>query len=73
MKTVIMAGGLGKRAAVIDLSIPKPLIPIAGKPILQWEMECLVRQGYQDIILTVSHMAEKIENYFGDGASFGFE
>ena len=71
MKTVIMAGGLGKRAAVIDPSIPKPLIPIAGKPILQWELECLARQGYQDIILTVSHMAEKIENYFGDGASFG--
>lgn len=71
MKTVIMAGGLGKRAAGIDPSIPKPLIPIAGKPILQWELECLVRQGYQDIILTVSHMAEKIENYFGDGSSLG--
>lgn len=71
MKTVIMAGGLGKRAAGIDSTIPKPLISIAGKPILQWELECLVRQGYRDIILTVSYMADKIENYFGDGASHG--
>lgn len=71
MKTVIMAGGMGKRAAGIDPSIPKPLISIAGKPILQWEIECLVRQGFQDVILTVSHMAEKIEEYFKDGSSYG--
>lgn len=70
MKAVIMAGGLGKRAAGIDPSIPKPLIPIAGKPVLLWEIECMVRQGYTDIILTVSHMAEKIQKYFGDGSQY---
>lgn len=67
---VIMAGGLGKRAAEIDSTIPKPLIPIVGKPILQWEIERLVHQGYNDIILTVSHMAEKIVEFFGDGSRF---
>ena len=66
-----MAGGQGKRIAALDSTIPKPLIQIAGKPILQWEIECLVRQGFTDIILTVSHMAEKIQNYFGDGTNFG--
>lgn len=66
-----MAGGLGKRATSIDASIPKPLIPIAGKPILEWEIENLVRQRYNDLILTVSHMADRIENYFGDGSMFG--
>lgn len=71
MKTVIMAGGFGKRAANIASGIPKPLIPIAGKPILQWEIECLARQGFTDIILTVSYMADKIEDYFGDGSIFG--
>ena len=71
LPVVIMAGGLGKRAASIDPSIPKPLIPIAGKPILQWEVECLVNQGYTDIILTVSHMADKIQDYFEDGTKFG--
>ncbi len=70
MKTVIMAGGLGKRVASIASDIPKPLIPIANKPILQWEIECLVRQGFTDIILTVSHMAEKIEDFFDDGGAF---
>lgn len=71
MKAVIMAGGLGTRAVNIDASIPKPLIPIAGKPILEWEIECLVRQGYKDIILTVSYMADKIEDYFDNGSLFG--
>lgn len=70
MKTVIMAGGLGKRARSISDTLPKPLIPINGKPVLQYEIECLVRQGFVDIILTVSHMADKIQTYFGDGSKF---
>lgn len=70
MKTVIMAGGLGKRIAAVDAAIPKPLIEVAGKPILQWEIECLVRQGLNEIVLTVSHMAEKIQDYFGNGSAF---
>lgn len=68
---VIMAGGLGTRAQTIDPTIPKPLLPIGSKPILQWEIECLVSQGYTDIILTISYMAEKIEEYFGNGEKFG--
>ena len=71
IKAVIMAGGLGKRLASLNPSLPKPLIPIKNKPILQWEIECLVRQGVVDIILTVSHMAEKIQEYFQDGRDFG--
>lgn len=71
LKTVIMAGGFGKRAQSIDSTIPKPLIKIAGKPVLQYEIECLVSQGFTDIILTVCHMADKIKEYFGDGSRFG--
>ena len=66
-----MAGGQGKRIAALDSTIPKPLIQIAGKPILQWEIECLVSQGFADIILTVSHMADKIRKYFETGKNFG--
>lgn len=66
-----MAGGEGKRIATLDPTIPKPLLLINGKPILQWEIECLVRQGFTDIILTVSHMAEKIIHFFGTGENFG--
>lgn len=68
---VIMAGGLGKRIESIDSSVPKPLIKVNNKPILQWEIECLVNQGYTDIILTVAHMSEKIIEFFGDGSNFG--
>ena len=68
---VIMAGGLGTRAQSIDSTVPKPLIKINNKPILQYEIECLVNQGYTDIILTVSFKAEQIISYFGDGSSFG--
>ena len=75
MKTVIMAGGKGTRISELFPDIPKPLIPITdtngiSKPILQWEIESLVAQGLNEIILTVSHMADKIMSYFGDGEKF---
>ena len=66
-----MAGGKGSRIQSVNSELPKPLIPINGRPILQWEIECLVRQGFTDIILTVSHKAEMIEDYFRDGSKFG--
>ena len=76
MKTVIMAGGRGTRISELYPHIPKPLIPIRSsdgtdKPVLEWEIQSLVSQGFTDIILTVSHMAEKIEAYFGTGEQLG--
>jgi len=71
MKTILAAGGKGTRIQSIADNIPKPLISIGGKPILQWEIECLVQQGYTDLIITVSYLAEKIMDYFGDGSKFG--
>lgn len=71
MKTVIMAGGRGTRISALFPDIPKPLIPVMGKPVLEWELLSLRDQGFTDIILTVSHMAEKIEDYFGDGSRLG--
>ncbi|WP_028519036.1 HAD-IIIA family hydrolase [Ruminococcus flavefaciens] len=71
MKTVIMAGGRGTRISSVASDIPKPMIPIQGKPVLEHEIECLRSQGFTDIIITVSHLAGHIMNYFGDGSSFG--
>lgn len=76
MKTVIMAGGRGTRISELFSDIPKPLIPIKNKdeiekPVLEWEIESLAAQGFKDIILTVSHMHEKIEEWFGDGSRLG--
>lgn len=68
---VLAAGGKGTRIQSINSDVPKPMIPIAGKPILQWEIESLVSQGYDRFIITVSHLAEKILDYFGDGKSLG--
>lgn len=71
MRTVIMAGGRGTRIAELAGAVPKPMILIRGKPVLEWEIACLRDQGFKDIILTVSHMKEAIIDYFGDGTAFG--
>ena len=67
MKTVIMAGGKGTRISSVASNIPKPMIEIEGKPILEYEIECLRDQGFTDIIITVSHLGNVIMDYFGDG------
>ena len=71
MKAVIMAGGKGTRITSIASCIPKPMIPIFGKPVLQHEIECLRDQGFVDIIITVSYMADTIIDFFKDGSGFG--
>lgn len=71
MKAVIMAGGKGTRIASINSNIPKPMLPVAGKPVLQHQIEGLQRQGFHDIILSIGYMGEQIEQFFGDGSRFG--
>ena len=71
MKTILMAGGRGSRIAELFPNIPKPLIPVAGMPILEREIRSLCAQGFKDIILTVGYLADKITAYFGDGSQFG--
>ena len=71
MKVVIMAGGKGTRIASVNSNVPKPMIEIGGKPILQWQIENLKACGLTDIILVVGYMGEVIQGYFKDGTSFG--
>lgn len=71
MKVVLMAGGRGTRISELFPDIPKPLIPIDGTPVLEREIISLRNQGFTDLILTVSYMHEKIEEYFGDGSKWG--
>lgn len=68
MKVVIMAGGKGTRISSIASDIPKPMIKVGDKPVLEHEIECLKEQGFTDIIITVSHLGHIIMNYFGDGS-----
>ena len=67
MKVVIMAGGKGTRIRSIAADIPKPMIKVAGKPILEHQIEILREQGFLDIIITVEHLSQSIIDYFGDG------
>lgn len=73
MKVVIMAGGKGTRISSINSEVPKPMIPIEGVPVLEREIEGLRRQGFTDIIITVSHLGHLIMDYFGDGKAFGVD
>lgn len=66
-----MAGGRGTRISELFPDIPKPLIPIQGIPVLEREIISLHEQGFTDFILTVNHMAEKIQEYFRDGSKLG--
>lgn len=71
MKAVIMAGGRGTRISSVASDIPKPMIRIEGKPVLEHEIGCLRNQGFTDLIITVSHLGHIIMDYFGDGEKYG--
>lgn len=71
MKVVIMAGGKGTRIASVKSDVPKPMIPIAGKPILEWQIENLKACGLTDITLVIGYLGYVIQEYFGDGSKFG--
>ena len=71
MKVVIMAGGKGTRIAEVNSQVPKPMIPIDGKPILEYQIETLRRQGYTDIVLIIGHLGYVIQDYFVDGSDKG--
>lgn len=71
MKVVIMAGGKGTRIASVKSDVPKPMIPICGKPILEWQIENLKTCGLTDITLVIGYLGHVIKEYFGDGEKFG--
>ncbi|GHT91516.1 hypothetical protein FACS1894140_2250 [Spirochaetia bacterium] len=71
MKTVIMAGGKGTRIASVASDIPKPMIPLCRKPILEYQIDCLKRCGLTDITIVVGHLGHIIKEHFGDGGNFG--
>ncbi len=67
MRAVIMAGGKGTRLASLNAEIPKPMFLVCGKPILEYQIESLVRSGVKDITLIVGHLKEVVMNHFRDG------
>ncbi len=73
MKAMILAAGKGTRVRPITHTIPKPMIPILQKPVMEFLLELLREHGFNEIMVNVSHLAEEIENYFRDGQRFGVQ
>ena len=74
MQAVIMAGGKGTRLRdVTGNKLPKPMAAVAGKPILEWQIQALRENGVTQIVLVVGYLGQVIRDYFGDGSRFGVE
>jgi len=73
MRAIILAGGKGTRLAPFTGVFPKPLMPVGNAPILETIIRQLAHHGFTDIVLSVGHLADLIELYFGDGSRFGVE
>jgi mannose-1-phosphate guanylyltransferase len=70
MKAMILAAGKGTRVRPITYTVPKPMIPILTKPVMEFLVELLRLHGFNEIMVNVSHLADEIENYFRDGSRF---
>lgn len=73
MKAVIMAGGFGTRLRPLTCNIPKPMVPVVNKPMMEHIVELLRIHGFKDIIATLFYQPEIISGHFGDGKKFGVE
>ncbi|MDD5172157.1 MAG: nucleotidyltransferase family protein [Candidatus ainarchaeum sp.] len=71
MKTFILAGGEGTRLRPYTYNVPKPMMMVGGKPILQYVLENLKRSGMKDLVITCGYKHEQIISYLGDGSKFG--
>lgn len=68
---VVLAGGLATRLYPITKKIPKPMIPVAGKPFLEYPINLFKKNNICNIVLCIGHLGEHIKNYFGNGKKFG--
>ena len=71
MYAVIMAGGKGTRIKSLEPNLPKPMIKICDKPVLEHQIDSLKNSGITDIVLVIGYLGDKIKEYFKDGKEFG--
>ena len=71
MKAMLLAAGRGERLRPLTDRTPKALVPAGGKPLIAWHLERLAAAGCRDAVINVSHLAEQIVDYVGNGARFG--
>jgi len=73
VQVVILAGGLGTRLGTLTHAVPMPLIPVAGRPFLERQVEFLAAQGFRRFLILTGYLGDRIEAHFGDGRRFGVE
>ena len=73
MKAVVMAGGEGSRLRPLTSGIPKPLVPVVGKPVMEHILRLLKNHGITDVVVTLQYLGSAIRDYFGDGSDFGVD
>lgn len=71
MKAMILAAGRGERMRPLTLETPKPLLPVGGRPMIEWHIEALVRAGIEGIVINTAWLGEQIEAVLGDGTRLG--
>jgi len=71
VKAMILAAGRGERLRPLTDKLPKPLVPVAGKPLIVWHLERLAAAGCSEAVINVSHLGEKIVQALGDGRRYG--
>lgn len=72
-QAVILAGGKGTRMGDITMEIPKPMLPLAGQPLLAYQIEWLKKNGFKEVWLIINHLGHVIEEYFGNGEQWGIQ
>jgi NDP-sugar pyrophosphorylase family protein len=73
MKAVVLCGGLGTRLRPITYEIPKVLLPVKGKPVLEHILDLLKREEIEEVVLSVGYLKERIKSHFSDGGRFGIK
>jgi len=71
MKAMILAAGVGSRLDPLTRNIPKPMVPIVNKPVMEHIVEMLAKNGFRDIMVNLHYLGEQIQSYFGDGKKWG--
>ncbi len=73
MKAVVMAGGEGSRLRPLTSGMPKPLVPVVGKPVMEHILRLLRQHGITEVVVTLQYLGSSIRDYFGDGSDFGVD
>src|SRR5437773_7513985 len=73
MKAVILAAGMGTRIRPLSDTVPKPMIPIVNRPVMEFMVNLLRQHGFNQIVISTSYLAHDIEHYFRDGSRFGVQ